>query len=64
LNALRSTCRKKQGAAKDGGAKPAHGYPMPRSSTRSSGVPHFRQMIDAQSPHTSVSETGSRHRGQ
>ena len=33
-------------------------HPIPKSSTRSSGVPHTRQITALQSPHTSGSETG------
>jgi arylsulfatase A len=43
-------------------APPRH--PMPSSSTRSSGVPHTRQITDEQSPHTSGSPTGRLHFGQ
>lgn len=39
-------------------------YPIPKSSIRSSGVPHRRQMIAAQSPHTSGSVTPALHFGQ
>lgn len=39
-------------------------YPIPNSSMRSSGIPHFRQMMDAQSPHARGSTTGSLHWGQ
>src|SRR5580698_10104092 len=38
--------------------------PIPKSSTRSSGVPQRRQMTEVQSPHTSGSGTGSAQRGQ
>jgi hypothetical protein len=40
------------------------GYPIPNSSTFSSGVPHFRQITAAQSPHTSGSATTSPQVGQ
>ena len=39
-------------------------YPIPISSTRSSGVPQIRQMTARQSPQTSGSNTGLRQLGQ
>ena len=39
-------------------------YPIPNSSTRSSGVPHCLQMMAAQSPHTSGSWIATWQRGQ
>ena len=38
--------------------------PIPKSSMRSSGVPHVRQITAWQSPQTSGSETGAAHAGQ
>jgi len=39
-------------------------HPIPRSSTRSRGVPQTRQMTAVQSPQTSGSDTGFSHFGQ
>lgn len=39
-------------------------YPIPKSPTRSSGVPHWRHMRAEQSPQASGSVTGCRHCGQ
>ena len=45
-------------------ASPRAHQPMPSSSTCSSGVPHFRQIIERQSPQISGSFTSCRHWGQ
>jgi inosine-uridine nucleoside N-ribohydrolase len=42
----------------------AFAQPIPKSSTASSGVPHFRQISAEQSPQTSGSAAVSRHAGQ
>jgi hypothetical protein len=39
-------------------------YPIPRSSMRSSGVPHRRQITAWQSPQTKGSDTGVAQAGQ
>jgi len=43
---------------------PVERYPMPRSSMRSTGVPHSRQISARQSPHTSGFNTAFAQVGQ